>query len=111
MMNQKEIEEKVEIIGNQNHDLIMQLVAEGKLPEPRSLTRKERKALDAAELNVFKTKPSDTRSLVMIREDCADWIMDHIYPDFDFDLPNNICLWFGNYIFGITYRDDLSEKN
>ena len=106
----KEIEEAMEK-GKRNHEIIKNLVSEGRLPEPRSLTRKERKLLDAADVNIFKIKAADPRSIEAIREDCSDWIMDNIYPDFDFDLPNNICLWFGNYVFGITYRDDLTEKN
>lgn len=108
---EKELEE-AKRIGEQNLKIIKQLIAEGKLPELRSLTRKERKALDAANMNVFKIKASDPRSLYAVREDCSDWILDNVYPDFDFnDVPNNILLWFGNKVFGMTYRDDLAEKN
>jgi len=108
---QKEWEEAKKI-GEQNLNIIKQLVVEGKLPEPRSLTRKERKALDAANMNVFKIKASDPRSLYAVREDCSDWILDNVYQDFDFnDVPNNILLWFGNHVFGLTYKDELAEKN
>lgn len=106
----KEIEE-AKTIAEQNREIIRKLVAEGKLPEPRPLTRKERKELDKAGYNVFKIKQQDSRSISEIREDCADWILEKLYPDFDFDLPNPICLWFGSYIFAISYKDDLSEKN
>jgi hypothetical protein len=114
-MNEKEKREleEAEKIGKKNREIILQYVKDGKLPAPRALTQKERKAMDAAGVNPFKIKRDDLRNVAMIREDCADWILENIFKDFTFpeDLPNNIYLWFGNYVFGMTYRDDLSEKN
>ena len=97
--------------GEKNRDILKGLVAEGKLPEPRALTRSERKKLDAAGHNILKIKRDDPRTLSQIKEDMADWILDNNYPGFDFALENNICLWFGEYVFAISYRDDLSAKN
>ena len=99
-------------LGEKNLEVIKKLVKEGKLPQPRALNRRERKDLDKADLNLFKIKPGDTRPFHEIRESCVDWIMDNIYPEFDFsETPNNICLWFGQHVFGLSYKDDLSEKN
>ena len=47
-----------------------------------------------------------------MQEICYDWILDNVYPDFDFDeLPNNICFFFGEAVYNATYSDDFSEKN
>lgn len=96
----------------ENRKIIMGLVAEGKLPEPRALTRGERKKVDERGLNIFKVKPEDKRSIAAVQDELHDLILDMLYPSFDFDgLPNNVVTWFGDYVFSITYRDDLSEKN
>ena len=98
--------------AEENKKVIMSLVADGKLPQPRSLTRKERKAIDSKGLNIFKIRPEDKRSIAEVRDELFDFILDTAFPDFDFDeLPNNVASWFADYVFAITYRDELSEKN
>lgn len=95
-----------------NREHIMTLVNDKKLPEPRKLTRSERRKLDAAKVNIFKIESTDPRSYFAVKEDLADWILDNIYPKFDFDgLDNNICTFFGEYIFGLSYRNDITVKN
>lgn len=98
--------------AEESKKVMLKLVKEGKLPEPRPLTRKERKELDNNGMNLFKIKENDKRTFSQMREDTTDYILNTIYKDFDFDdLPNNVCLWFGQYVFGITYKDQLAEKN
>lgn len=104
-------EKTVDEIGEENRVVIFKLVKEGKLPKPRALTRKERKELDKAGLNMFKSFGDDNLNPVERREACADFILDTLYPDFDFDLPNGVCLFFGSYIFGLSYGAELAEKN
>lgn len=95
-----------------NRKVLFDLVEQGKLPEPRAMTRKERRAFDASGNNFFKPKSKDTRPFAGIVDDATDWVLDHIYPDFDFDdLPNNICNAFASYTVGLTYKDELAEKN
>ncbi len=104
-------EKEAEVIAEENKAVINKLVREGKLPQPRALTRKERKALDKAGLNILKTTGDNKLNFLEKREACADFILDILYPDFDFDLPNGICLWFGSYVFGLSYKNELAEKN
>lgn len=92
-------------------EAINKLIAEGKLPAIRSMTRAQRKEMDAKKLNYFKGGATG-ESAVLQQERCADWILDNVYPDFDFDdLPNNICYYFGQMVFAATYSDKFSEKN
>lgn len=103
---------ELEALYTKNRGIILQLVQEGKLPQPRKLTRAERKALDAAKVNLFKVEVKDPRAVLAVKEDLADWIMDKVYPDFDFGaVDNDVCLWFGDYIFGLSYNNDLTVKN
>ena len=105
---EKELRERAE----ENKKVIMALVADGKLPKPRALTRKERKELDAKDLNLFKIKDDDKRGLTSVRYDMWDYILDEVFSDFDFDdVPNNVASWFADYVFALTFRDKLSEKN
>ncbi|MDF2631433.1 MAG: hypothetical protein K0Q85_29 [Caproiciproducens sp.] len=97
-----------------NREIILRLAKEGKLPEPRKLTHGERKRLDAAKVNVFKIEAeNDKRSYFTVRDEMSDWIVTNIYPDFKGfdDIDNNIVRFFGEYVFGLSYRDDLAEKN
>lgn len=91
---------------------IMEMVKEGKLPEIRCLTRKQRRELDKQKLNYLKTVFQTKETAIGMQEKCYDWILDNVYPDFDFDeLPNNICFFFGEAVYNATYSDDFSEKN
>ncbi|MDU2063780.1 MAG: hypothetical protein E6713_02980 [Sporomusaceae bacterium] len=116
-MSEKEEREqeqkKAKELAEQNKSIVYEYVENGQLPSPRALTRSERKKLDAAGQNIYKIKVGDTRSLPEIREECSDWILDNIFGDFEIpdNVPSNVCLWFGLYVFGLTYRDDLAEKN
>ena len=95
-----------------NRTIILDLVKDGKLPTPRKLNRSERRKIDAAKLNILKTEPGDQRSFHAVRDDLVDWILDNIYPDFNFDqLDNDICTFFGEYVFGLSNRNDLTVKN
>ncbi len=108
----KKQQEEMKQRAEANKKIIMALVAENKLPDPRPLTRKERKLLDEKGLNIFKIKADDKRSIATVRDELFDFILDTAFKGFDFDnLPNNVASWFADYVFAITYRDDLSEKN
>lgn len=110
---EKKNKEKAEKIYKEQQEYIEKLITEKKLPELRSLTRRERKELDAANLNYTKLIfTSDKRNAIQIKEDCFDWILDNIYKSFNFgDLPNNLCWAFANMTYNMTYGDKLSEKN
>lgn len=112
MSNQETTNTEVKELAEKNREYMKSLITEGKLPEARALTRAERKKLDAAGHNLFKIKENDKRSLAEVKENLTDWILDTIYPDVSFDdVSNNVCNWFAEYVFAISYRDDLSEKN
>ena len=96
----------------ENKKIIKQLVKEGKLPELRALTRTERKELDATGLNWLKTTGKETRNPLDVQEQCADWIIDTIFSDFDFSgVDNNICMEFATICYLMTYGASLAEKN
>lgn len=95
-----------------NREFLLRLIKEEKLPKARAMNRTERRKLDAAGLNVPKLRNYGEKSFQQIWEDMTDWILDEIYPDFNFDeLDNNICSAFGSYIYNLTYGDDLTAKN
>ena len=99
---EKELKERAE----ENKKVIRKLVADGKLPEPRALTRKERKHVDAKELNLLRIKSDDKRDLAAVNEELRDYILEEAYKGFDFDdLPNNVVNWFADYVFAITFRE------
>lgn len=107
MDKQKEQQKKVE----ETRLILKQLISEGKLPEARSLTRGERRALDKAGVNIRKADYAQKRVDTIVDE-MADWIIDHIYPEFDFDsVANNVCTLFAMYVYQMTYEDDLATKN
>ena len=56
-MTDKEKMKKETEHGEANRQILWDLAKEGKLPEPRALTRRERKSLDAAGVNIFKIDP------------------------------------------------------
>ena len=112
MDEQKEQEAKIREINERNREYIKKLVAEGKLPEPRPLKRKERKALDESNLHIWKIKKTDERAFTDIKEAMCDWILDNIYEGFDFsDVDDGTANYFAMYTFGLSYRDELAEKN
>lgn len=93
-------------------DKIYKMIDEGKLPEIKSMTRKQRKEVDAKKLNYFKYGIDSNQNLITKQEQSVDWVLDNVYPDFDFDdLPNNVCFVFGQMVFAATYGDKVSEKN
>ena len=94
-------------------DKIYKMIDEGKLPEIKSMTRKQRKEVDAKKLNYFKYGMDDSnQNLITKQEQSVDWVLDNVYPDFNFDdLPNNVCFVFGQMVFATTYGDKVSEKN
>lgn len=105
---QKEAQERHEKITAE----IMKMIADGKLPEVRSMTRKQRRELDEQKLNYLKTVFQTKETAIGMQEKCYDWILDHVYPDFDFDsLPNNVCFFFGEQVYSATYSDKFAEKN
>lgn len=109
---QKNTENEIKELHEKNRELILEMVAEGKLPEPRKLSRAERRKLDEAKVNIFKIEPTDSRTYFAVKEDMADWIIDNIYKDVNFDnVDNNVCLFFGEYTFGLSYKSDLAVKN
>lgn len=108
----KEMAEKREAQEAENRKILLGLVADGKLPTPRGLTRTERKALDATGFNIGKIKPDKMNEFSEIAEQMYDWIMDTIYPDFTFDeVSNNVCNAFALYTYKLTYEDNLAGKN
>ena len=93
-------------------DAIEKLIKEGKLPEIKALTRGQRKELDKAVLNYLKTLFKGQETAVERQEKCYDWILEHVYQDFNFDdLPNNICYYFADQVYNATYSDKFAEKN
>ena len=74
---------KAKSSGNPVRDELFRLMKEGKLPQVRALKMK-----------------------------CTDWIIDHIYPDFDWDdVPSNVVNIFAGFTLGLTYGNELIEKN
>ncbi|MGL5513294.1 MAG: hypothetical protein ACRDBM_08725 [Sporomusa sp.] len=111
-IEQKNAEQEIKELYEKNREYVLELVAAGKLPEPRKLNRSERRRMDAAKVNIFKTEPDDPRTYHAIKEDMADWIIDNIYPEFDFgNVENNVASFFGEYIFGLSYKNDITAKN
>lgn len=104
--------EKTRARAEKNRELIMEMVKNGELPEPRPMTRAERLKIDRDGLNILKIKRDDQRPFWEIQDDMREWILKNIYPEFTFDaLPNNVVEWFAEYSFMISFRDDLSTKN
>lgn len=112
LTEEQKAEKEARALYEKNREHILALVKDGKLPEPRKITRSERRKLDAADVNIFKIKSTDPRSYHAVKDDLADWILDNIYPNFNFDdVENNICIFFSDYIFGLSYRNDITVKN
>lgn len=104
----EELAKKREEKDKKNRIIIDEMISEGKLPEIRSLTRKERKMMDDAGVNIRKIDAINDENV----DNMADWILDNIYSDFNFDdMDNNICSLFGILVFRATYEDDLAAKN
>ncbi len=104
---------RAEEIVESNRKYMRDLIGEGKLPQLQSLTRKQRKDMDAAGVNITKIKADDKRTYAEITDCMIDWIFDHVYPDFKGfdDLDEGVCKAFGLLTFSHTYRDNLAEKN
>ena len=103
---------KIEIEEKAKRDILLALVAKGELPAPSPLTRSQRKALDLTGFNISKSKTTDMMEYSELAEKMYDWIMDNVYPDFNFDsVANNICTAFALYVYKLTYEDIAAEKN
>lgn len=99
-------------INEQNRQIILEMAKEGKLPQPRPMTRKERRAFDKSGNNFYKPKDMGGKDFASIVDDATDWVLDNVYKGFNFDaLPNNVCNAFAAYTVGLTYKDDLGAKN
>lgn len=107
-----EVEKKIEEIMNKNREFIKEQIKTGKLPEISPLSRKLRRAMDAAGANMGKTKADDKRTLSEIRDDMCDWILDNAYKDFDFsEIDDAVCRTVALFTYRLTFRDELGEKN
>lgn len=112
MANELTKEEKAQEVYAKQQEYVETLIADGTLPKIRMITRKQRKALDKANLNYLKLQITDKRNPFAVQEDCYDWILDTVYKEHDFsNLPNNVCLVFARMTFASTYQDELAEKN
>lgn len=105
---QKRIEKGVEDTRN----ALKKLITEGALPAARAMKRPERRNLDKAGLNIKSYRYNSDKTFSEAQEAMADWILDNIYPDFNFDdLDNNICNLFALYTYHLSYQDNLATKN
>ncbi|AIF52002.1 hypothetical protein [Pelosinus sp. UFO1] len=107
----KEREEKREAQEARNREILLELIAAGTVPEPRPLTRKERKAMDEAGCNFSKPKTGENRKFGELIEDTYDWIIDNIYPGQLDNVSNNIANYIALRTYNMTYNDDLAIKN
>lgn len=109
---EKEIVEKAREQANKNLEILQKLIKENKLPQYRALTRKERKKMTEAGVNVYYVVINENDTIQKLYEQMTDWILDNVFPDFDFDdLDNGLCKAFATKCFGMTYSDNLAEKN
>lgn len=104
----KRIEKKVD----ETRQVLKQLIADGVLPQARAMKRSERKKLDDAGLNIKLYTYRSDKSFNEAQEEMSDWIMDNIYPGFNFDdIDNNVCNLFALYTYQLSYEDTLAIKN
>ena len=109
---EKEIVEKAREQANKNLEILQKLIKENKLPQYRALTRKERKKMTEAGVNVYYVVINENDTIQKLYEQMTDWILDNVFPDFDFDdLDNGLCKAFATKCFAMTYSDNLAEKN
>ena len=98
---------KAKSSGNPVRDELFRLMKEGKLPQVRALTRKERKELTKTGFNMY-----ENTNFLDLKMKCVDWVVDNIYPDFDWDdVPSNVVNIFVGFTLGLTYGDNFIEKN
>ena len=103
---------KAKSSGNPVRDELFRLMKEGKLPQVRALTRKERKELTESGYDLYQPKVDENTIIPALEMKCTDWIIDHIYPDFDWDdVPSNVVNIFAGFTLGLTYGTELVEKN
>lgn len=109
---QKQKMSEAEEKEKENRAVIDGLINSGKLPALRSMTRKQRRDMDAAGANIGKFKRDDMRTFVDVRDTMCDWILDNVYSGWDFDaLDNNVTLAFALLTYKMTYEDTLAAKN
>lgn len=113
MLNQLALQkEQAEQELKENREIIKRLISDNVLPPAKKLSRKQRKDLDKTGNDISKISKDDKRSFLQIRDDMVDWILDTIYPDFNFDeLDNDVCTAFALYTYNISIKDVLAEKN
>lgn len=107
LAEERQRQEKVE----ETRKVLRKLIADGKLPAARPLTRSERRKMDAAGVNIRRADYRMKSAGASI-DDMVDWILDTVYGEFDFEkLPNNVCMSFAMYVYELTYGDELALKN
>lgn len=73
--------------------------------KPRALNRKEIKELRKSGFHI-----NYVENAAKVVEDFTDYILDHFYPDIDFDsTPQKECLKFAADTFAITYGEEKAE--
>lgn len=113
MIDEKEkaLKEAMEL-EKENREKIRELIAEGKLPELKVMNRKQRRELGTSGYDFGKIRLDDKRTFTEIRDDMFDWILDHIYPDFNFDeVDNPTCNAFALLTYKNSMQDNLAAKN
>lgn len=109
---EKEKVEKAREQAKKNLEILQNLIKENKLPQYRALTRKERKNMTEAGVNVYYAKIDENTTVQKLYEQMTDWILDNVFLDFNFDdLDNGLCTAFATKCFAMTYSDNLAEKN
>lgn len=108
-MSDKELDSK-----KATEKVLGRLAKEGKIPEIRPLTRKERKQLNKDKQNMFISTHdvNDHRGPLEVQTDTVDYVLDNFFKGTDWDdLPNNVCAAFVVCVMGATFKDTLAEKN
>ena len=67
---------KAKSSGNPVRDELFRLMKEGKLPQVRALTRKERKELTESGYDLYQPKVDENTIIPALEMKCTDWIID-----------------------------------
>lgn len=101
-------------VKKESEKVLAKLAKEGKIPEIRPLTRKERKQLNKDKKNMFISTHdvNDQRGPLEVQTDTVDYVLDNFFKDTDWDdLPNNVCFAFATSVLAATFKDYVAEKN